>query len=177
MGSSGNRSSVKSQKAGHDNSLRGNRCRCERAGLVPMSLLLVRTENEPSNARGVASRVAARVAFPWLKVVGPKPYWPYRLRRPCHTAEMAVMETLWQMHTLTLINSCCGLLTLGAHAQRGLLYLVCVSGCVCVCPSVCVHLFSPYRDQAGSSAIPTALAQVHLRTGSSNTRAAVFWLP
>ena len=24
---------------------------------------------------------------------------------------------------------------------------------------VCLHLFSPYRDQAGSSAIPTALAQ------------------
>jgi len=45
-------------------------------------------------------------------------------------------------------------LTLGAHAQRGLLYLVCVSVCVCVC----LHLFSPYSDQAGSSAIPTALA-------------------
>jgi len=29
--------------------------------------------------------------------------------------------------------------------------------CVCVC--VCLHVFSPYRDQAGSSAIPTALAQ------------------
>jgi len=28
---------------------------------------------------------------------------------------------------------------------------------VCVC--VCLHLFSPYRNQAGSSAIPTALAQ------------------
>jgi len=25
--------------------------------------------------------------------------------------------------------------------------------------SVCLHLFSPYRDQAGSSAIPTALTQ------------------
>ena len=45
------------------------------------------------------------------------------------------------------------LLTLGAHAQRGLLYLVCVS----VCVSVCLHLFSPYGDQAGSSAIPMAL--------------------
>jgi len=33
--------------------------------------------------------------------------------------------------------------------------------CVCVSVSVCVclHLFSPYRDQASSSAIPTALAQ------------------
>ena len=51
------------------------------------------------------------------------------------------------------------LLTLGAHAQRGLLYLVCVSVCVCVCVCVCLHLFSHYRDQAGSSAIPTALAQ------------------
>ena len=36
---------------------------------------------------------------------------------------------------------------------------VCVSVCVCVCVCVCLHLFSPYRDQAGSSAIPTALAQ------------------
>jgi len=30
---------------------------------------------------------------------------------------------------------------------------------LCVCVSVCLHLFSPYREQAGSSAIPTALAQ------------------
>ena len=52
-------------------------------------------------------------------------------------------------------------LTLGTHVQRGLLYLVCVSVCVCVCVclSVCLHLFLPYRDQAGSLAIPTALAQ------------------
>ena len=42
-----------------------------------MSLLSVRTGNEPSNAR-----VASRVAYSWLKVVGPKPYWPYRLHRP-----------------------------------------------------------------------------------------------
>ena len=32
------------------------------------------------------------------------------------------------------------LLTLGAHAQRGLQYLVCVSVCVCVCVSVTQHL-------------------------------------
>jgi len=31
--------------------------------------------------------------------------------------------------------------------------------CVSVCVYVCLHLFSPYRDQAGSSAILTALAQ------------------
>ena len=68
--------------------------------------------------------------------------------------------TLHRLFTATLLrhaNStmfCIHLvLTLGAHAQRGLLYLVCVSVCVCL------HLFSPYRDQAGSSAIPTALAQ------------------
>jgi len=36
---------------------------------------------------------------------------------------------------------------------------VCVRVCVCVCLAVCLHLFSPYRDQAGSSVIPTALAQ------------------
>ena len=36
---------------------------------------------------------------------------------------------------------------------------VCVCVCVCVCLCVCLHLFSPYRDQAGSSAIPTALVQ------------------
>ena len=29
-------------------------------------------------------RVASRKKF-GLKVVGPKPYWPYRLRRPCYT--------------------------------------------------------------------------------------------
>jgi len=42
-------------------------------------------------------------------------------------------------------------LTLGAHAQRG---VITVLG-LCVC----LHLFSPYRDQAGSSAISTTLAQ------------------
>ena len=30
---------------------------------------------------------------------------------------------------------------------------------LCVCVSVCLHLFSHYRHQTGSSAIPTALAQ------------------
>jgi len=38
-------------------------------------------------------------------------------------------------------------------------WFVCLCVCVCVCVCVCLHLFSPYRDQAGSSAIPTALAQ------------------
>ena len=52
-------------------------------------------------------------------------------------------------------------LTLGVLAQRGLLYLVCVSVCVCLC--VCLYLFSPYRDQASSSATPTALAQQGLK--------------
>jgi len=82
---------------------------------------------------------------------------PYGLRRQDY-------RRVLQLHLL--ISS----LTLGAHAQRGLLYLfgglcvcVCLSVCVCVCVSVCLcvclHLFSLYRDQAGSSAIPTALAQ------------------
>jgi len=31
-----------------------------------------------------------------------------------------------------------GVFILGAHAQRGLLYLVCVSVCVCVCVCVCL---------------------------------------
>ena len=52
------------------------------------------------------------------------------------------------------------LLTLGAHAQRELLYLVCVSVCVCVCVSVCLSplilaLQGPSRlisDTNGSSA-------------------------
>jgi len=41
------------------------------------------------------------------------------------------------------------LLTLGAHAQRGLLYLVCVSVCVCVCLSVCVSV-STYSCPTGT---------------------------
>ena len=38
--------------------------------------------------------------------------------------------------------------------------------CLCVCVSVCVclHLFSPYRNQAGSSAIPTTLVQQGLES-------------
>ena len=50
-------------------------------------------------------------------------------------------------------------LTLGTHVQRGLLYLVCVS----VCLSVSTYSHPTYRDQAGSSAIPTALAQQGLK--------------
>jgi len=48
------------------------------------------------------------------------------------------------------------ILTLGAHAQRGLLYLVCVSVCVCVCLSpLILALQGPSRlisDTNGSSA-------------------------
>ena len=42
-----------------------------------------------------------------------------------------IQQNKINQHTLAL-------LTLGTHAQRGLLYLVCVSMCVCVCVSVCV---------------------------------------
>ena len=42
-------------------------------------------------------------------------------------------------------------LTLGAHAQRGLQYLVCHS----VCLSVCYHVFCHYVQQGGQKAIPT----------------------
>ena len=38
-------------------------------------------------------------------------------------------------------------LTLGAHAQRGLRYLVCV--CVCVCLCVCPRLFAIYAQLTG----------------------------
>jgi len=41
------------------------------------------------------------------------------------------------------------LLTLGAHAQRGLLYLVCVSACVSVCMSVCMSV-STYSRPTGT---------------------------
>ena len=34
----------------------------------------------------------------------------------------------------------CSLLTLSAHVQRGLQYLVCVSVCVCACACVTQHL-------------------------------------
>jgi len=40
---------------------------------------------------------------------------------------------------------------------------VCVSVCVSVCVCVCLHLFSSYRDQAGSSARPMALVQQGLK--------------
>ena len=50
-------------------------------------------------------------------------------------------------------------LTLGAHAQRGLQYLVCHSVCLSVCPSVrlsvCYHVFCHYAQQGGQKAIPT----------------------
>ena len=53
-------------------------------------------------------------------------------------------------------NCSSALLTLGAHAQRGLLYLVCVSVCLCVCLSpLILALQGPSRlisDTNGSSA-------------------------
>ena len=54
-------------------------------------------------------------------------------------------------------NNCNTLLTLGAHAQRGLLYLLCVSVCMCVCvclPPLILALQTPNRlmsDTNGSS--------------------------
>ena len=47
------------------------------------------------------------------------------------------------------------LLTIAAHAQRGLRYLVCHSVCPSVCLSVCYHVFSRYAQQDGQKAIPT----------------------
>ena len=46
------------------------------------------------------------------------------------------------------------LLTLGAHAQRGLQYLVCKSVCPSVRRSVCYHVFCHYAQQGGQKAIP-----------------------
>ena len=46
---------------------------------------------------------------------------------------------------------CSAFLTLGAHAQRGLQYLVRVS----VCLSVCYHVFCRYAQRDGQKAIPT----------------------
>ena len=43
---------------------------------------------------------------------------------------------------MTVVNNTRSLLTLGARAQRGLLYLVCLSVCVCVCVCVCVYDYS-----------------------------------
>ena len=45
-------------------------------------------------------------------------------------------------------------LTLGAHAQRGLQYLVCVS----VCVSVCYHVFCHRAQQCAQENIPAASA-------------------
>ena len=49
----------------------------------------------------------------------------------------------------------CVLLTLGAHAQRGLQYLVCHSVCPSIRLSVCYHVFCHYAQQGGQKAIPT----------------------
>ena len=54
-------------------------------------------------------------------------------------------ELVSKRETNLLQKACENLLTLGAHAQRGLLYLVCVSLCV----SVCLHLFPCYGQQSG----------------------------
>jgi len=56
-------------------------------------------------------------------------------------------ENLRQLYNLLVVNP-----------RRACAARVTVLG-LCVCLSVCLHLFSSYRDQAGSSAIPMALAQ------------------
>jgi len=48
-------------------------------------------------------------------------------------------------------------LTLGAHAQRGLLYLVCVSVCVCVCVCLSVCL------SVSTYSLPTGTKPAHQR--------------
>ena len=55
------------------------------------------------------------------------------------------VQVVWYLHSLTL----------GAHAQRGLQYLVCHSVCPSVCLSVCYHVFCHYAQQGGQKAIPT----------------------
>ena len=60
--------------------------------------------------------------------------------RQTHTITGSTETSLWLLQ----------LLTLGVHAQRGLLYLVCVSVCVCL------RLFSHYRQRCGLLAIATA---------------------
>ena len=43
------------------------------------------------------------------------------------------------------------LLTLGAHAQRGLQYFVCLSVCLCVCLSVCLSVTTSLAHLAAKS--------------------------
>ena len=62
----------------------------------------------------------------------------------------------------------CTQLTLGgAHAQRGLRYLVRECVCVCVCPFVCYHVFSDYAQRHNETAIPTgsSLNWLHFKKG------------
>ena len=56
---------------------------------------------------------------------------------PLHFRGMMNLFTI----IICVVKNCMHLLTLGAHAQQGLQYLVCVS----VCLSVCLRLFSHYR--------------------------------
>ena len=55
----------------------------------------------------------------------------------------------------TFLPNLMALLTLGAHAQRGLQYLVCKCVCLSVCPSVCYHVFCHHAQEIGETAIVT----------------------
>ena len=61
-----------------------------------------------------------------------------------------IWYTIYTVHYLYTYSYCTSL-TLGAHAQRGLQYLVCHS----VRLSVCYHVFCHYAQQGGQKAIPT----------------------
>ena len=52
-------------------------------------------------------------------------------------------------HRIPIFDVC--LLTLGAHAQRGLQYFVCLSVCLCVCLSVCMSVTTSLAHLAAKS--------------------------
>ena len=76
------------------------------------------------------------------------PLWQLLMRRIGKKALLTV--GLW-MFMVTILSL---LLTLGAHAQRGLRYLLCVSLCLCVCVCVCVCVsVSSYSRSTGAKPV------------------------
>ena len=112
--------------------------------------------------------IGCRVMTPWGIIT---PHSPSSSLSSPHSPSLScLISFLYHPYMLSFLYI--GFLTLGAHAQRGLRYLVCPS--LSVCLSVCYRVFCHHAQQASKIATSTgsALHRLHFLNGHFRKSAA-----